>query len=69
MAAFELLKLVWPLFVAEIAVRVYCICLIWREGVRNLGKWAWTFIVALISLFGWIAFLIFGRVSAWHRSS
>lgn len=64
MTAVEVLKLLWPLLVIEIGIRLYCIFLIWRDGVRNLGKWAWTAIVALISLFGWIAFLSFGRKTA-----
>lgn len=64
MTVIEAIKLLWPLLLIELAVRVYCIVLIWRDGVRNLSKWAWTAIVGLIGLFGWIAFLSFGRKTA-----
>lgn len=64
MTIVEAIKLLWPLLLIEITMRVYCICLVWRDGVRNLGKWAWTAIVAFIGLFGWIAFLSFGRKTA-----
>lgn len=64
MTLIEVLKLIWPLLVIELGIRVYCIVLIWHNGVRNLNQWAWTAIIAIVNLFGWVGFLTLGRKSA-----
>lgn len=58
-----ILKLIWPLLAISIAIQLYCLVLIIRHGTRNLSKLVWTLIVLLVSTFGWIAFLLFGRKS------
>lgn len=60
----EILKLIWPLLAIEFVIRVWCIVLIVRNGVRTLNKLAWGLIVGIINLFGWVAFLIWGRRTA-----
>lgn len=57
-----LLKLLWPLLVIDVGMRVYCLTLIFRNGVRNWNKWGWAAVTLIINL-GWIVFLIFGRKS------
>lgn len=60
----EIIRLIWPLLVIEGVIRIYCLVLIWRQGVRNLSKWGWTALVLVVNLFGWAAFLTLGRKSA-----
>lgn len=62
--AIEILKLAWPLLAIELGIRVWCITLIARQGVRTLSKLAWGLIVGLISIFGWVTFLMWGRKTA-----
>ncbi len=58
----DLLPILIPLFVIEIAARIYAIVDIHKpERATNLlGKTAWTIIVAVIS-FGWVVYLLGGR--------
>jgi hypothetical protein len=57
----EIIKIIWPLIVIQIALDVFCIVKIVREGVGNLKWWIWLIIVLCINIFGPILFLIIGR--------
>jgi len=59
--AAELLKLLAPLIVAEVALKVYCLVSLARSEPRALPKWAWALIIVVVSTLGSIAYLIFGR--------
>ena len=58
----ELLPILIPLMLVELALRVYAIYDIWKDARKTnaFPKWFWTLIVALIS-FGWIFYLLAGR--------
>ncbi|MTI47500.1 PLDc N-terminal domain-containing protein [Sporosalibacterium faouarense] len=57
----QIIKLLLPLLVLEFGLKILCITLILKNGVRNLSKIAWIIIVLMISTFGSIAFLLVGR--------
>lgn len=57
----EILKMLLPVIIVELALKIFCIISIFKNGVRNLNKVGWTLIVLFISTFGPIGFLIFGR--------
>ena len=61
MSLAELLKLLAPLIVAEVALKIYCLVLLTRTEPRALPRWAWAIIILAITAFGSIAYLIFGR--------
>jgi len=56
-----LLKLIAPLLVAEVALKIYCLVLLGRTEPRALPRWAWTLIILVVSTLGSIAYLVFGR--------
>ncbi len=56
-----LLKLLAPLIVAEVALKIYCLVSLARTEPRVLPRWAWALIILVVSGFGSIAYLIFGR--------
>ena len=57
----DFLPLLIPVIILDFGLKIYCIVKIFTEGVANLSKWGWFFIVLLVNLFGSIAFLIAGR--------
>ena len=57
----EILKLLAPIIVIELGLKVYCLLKIKNEEPRLLSKGIWTAIVLLFSLLGPVAFLAFGR--------
>ena len=61
MSLAELLKLLAPLIVAEVALKTYCLVALARTEPRALPRWAWALIILIVSAFGSIAYLIFGR--------
>lgn len=61
LTTFEIIKLLAPLLLLELGLKIFCIVLIFKNGVRNLSKMIWTLIVLFVSTFGWVAFLLFGR--------
>ena len=56
-----LLKLLAPLIVAEVALKIYCLVLLGRTEPRALPRWAWALIILVVSTLGSIAYLVFGR--------
>lgn len=61
MSVMEMVKLFAPLIVAELALKVYCLASVARTQPRLLPKWAWAAIIVIVSGFGSIAYLLFGR--------
>lgn len=57
----DLMLMLLPLVVIQIALAVYCVVKIFNEGVQNLNKWAWLAICLFVNLLGSITFLIVGR--------
>ncbi|WP_425448487.1 PLD nuclease N-terminal domain-containing protein [Dethiothermospora halolimnae] len=57
----EIIKLLLPLIILEFGLKILCITLIFRKGVRSLSKPIWLLIVLLVSTFGPIGYLLFGR--------
>lgn len=57
----EMIKLLAPFLVLELGLKILCITLVVKNGVRNLSKPIWAIIVLFVSTFGPIAFLLFGR--------
>lgn len=57
----DLMLMLLPLVVIQIALAVYCVVKIFNEGVQNLNKWAWLAICLFVNLLGPITFLIVGR--------
>lgn len=57
----DLILMLLPLVVIQIALASYCVVKIFNEGVQNLNKWAWLAICLFVNLLGPITFLIVGR--------
>ncbi len=56
----ELVKMLAPLIIMELSLKVFCLYLIIKNGVRNLSKLVWA-IILLANIVGPVAFLLFGR--------
>ena len=58
----DLLPVLIPLVILEIAIRIYAIVDIHKEERKTilLGKTAWTVLVALVN-FAWVVYFIGGR--------
>lgn len=57
----EIIKLLMPLIILEFALRIFCIYLIIKNGVKNFSKLIWIVIVLIFTTIGPILFLLFGR--------
>lgn len=57
----EIVLIIVPIVVLELALKVLCFSIIGNRGVRNLSELWWIGIVLLVNTLGPIAFLIFGR--------
>lgn len=60
-----ILLMVLPLAAIQLGLAIFCIVKIFREGVANLNKVAWTLICLILNLIGPILFLIIGRKKAY----
>ncbi len=60
-----ILLMVLPLAAIQLGLAIFCIVKIFREGVANLSKVAWTLICLILNLIGPILFLIVGRKKAY----
>jgi len=63
----EIIKMLLPVIILEFGLKVFCIISIYKNGVKNLNKIAWTLVVLFISTIGPIAFLIFGRRNSYDN--
>ena len=57
----QIIKLILPLIAIDLSLKVWCMYLIIKHGVKTLSKPAWAGIVLLIQLLGPLGFLIFGK--------
>ena len=57
----ELLRLLWPVIVIELALKGYSLFHLVKNGGSHLPKWAWALIILGVSGIGPIAFLIAGK--------
>ena len=56
----EILRIIWPFLIVQIALQIYCIIKVVKTGVKNLNKAIWIVIILVFNLFGPILFLLFG---------
>ena len=52
MSLAELLKLLAPLIVAEVALKIYCFVSLARTEPRALPRWAWALIILVVQRSG-----------------
>lgn len=57
----DMILMLLPLAALQLGLAIYCIVKIFKEGVQNLNKTAWTLICLFANLLGPIIFLIVGR--------
>lgn len=60
----DVLPLILPLLVIQLALQIYCLLDIWKYGKDNRDrqdKLVWTLVVVLFSLFGALIYLVFER--------
>lgn len=60
-----ILLMALPLAAIQLGLAIFCLVKIFKEGVANLNKVAWTLICLIINLIGPIVFLIVGRKKAY----
>jgi len=59
---FDLLKLIWPLIVLQLAVQIYAIVdILSKKKARNLSVPVWIVIIALTEIVGPIVYFVYGR--------
>lgn len=64
MSAAEIIKLVWPFVILQIAFQAYALFDLFKTRgakTRNLNTIAWTVIIVLGEVFGAAAYFILGR--------
>lgn len=62
MDAAEVLKMVWPLIIVQIALQIYALVdLFKRKKVKNLSLPVWAVIIILGEIVGPILYLLIGR--------
>lgn len=61
MSSTEILKLVSPLIVFQLALMIFCLYRIRKDEVRFFPKWVWVLIVIFINTVGPIVYIAFGR--------
>jgi hypothetical protein len=57
----EMIKLLAPILVLQLILQIYCVINIARNGVGNLNKVIWIFIVVCFNTLGSIVYLMVGR--------
>ena len=63
MSTLDLLKMVLPIIIIELALKTYCLVNLFKNGAKHLPKWGWALIIIGASLFGPIGYLVFGKRS------
>ena len=58
-----ILLAVIPLVIIDLAMVIYCIVDLFKPDrkVRGNNKLVWLLVILLVSTFGWLAYLLFGR--------
>lgn len=58
----DLLKLIWPLIVIQLALQIYALIDLAKKGkTRNLTPAAWIFIIVFGEILGSIIYFVIGR--------
>lgn len=58
----DIIKLVWPLIIIQLAVQIYAIVDIFKRGkTKNLNMAVWLIIVLLGEILGAVIYLLVGR--------
>ena len=57
----SIIKLIWPLIVMELMLKVFCFYKLRKDEVNYLPKAAWLFIILLVNTVGPILYLTIGR--------
>lgn len=61
MSTIEIIKLLAPIIIIQIALIIFSLFKLTRDKVKYLPKWGWTLIILFINFFGPIIYLIIGR--------
>lgn len=62
MSTMEVIKLAFPIIIIDVCLKIFCLFRLYKDRVKYLPKFAWALIILLVSTFGSLIFLIFGRV-------
>lgn len=57
----EMIKLILPLVLIEVFLKVFCFIKLSKDKVKYLSKIAWGLIIIFINTFGPLAYLFIGR--------
>lgn len=57
----EIIKLLLPLILIELALKIFSLYKLYKEDVKYLPKWGWLLIVLFINTIGPVTFLIIGE--------
>ncbi len=58
----DLLKLIWPIIIIQLALQIYAIVDVVKKGkTKNLSVPAWVIIIVLGEIIGAIVYLLIGR--------
>lgn len=57
----EILKMLLPIIIIELALKVYCLINLFKNGANHLPKWAWALIITFVNVFGPVGYLIMGK--------
>lgn len=58
----EMIKLIWPMIIIQLALQVYCIYDVIKRGkTKNLSVPIWIIIIVLGEIIGSIIYLLIGR--------
>ncbi|MFW5991869.1 MAG: PLDc N-terminal domain-containing protein [Halanaerobiaceae bacterium] len=61
LSVMEIIKMFLPIIILELGLKIYCIIQLTKKGARHFPDWVWGLIILIVSTFGPVAFLIFGR--------
>lgn len=67
LSTMEIIKMMLPVIIIELGLKIFCLVSIIKNGVRNLNKVAWVLVVLFINTLGPIVFLIFGRRNSYDN--
>ena len=56
-----LILLLAPVALLDLAGKIWALVTLWRAPRSRGSRIGWTLAILLVNLFGWLAFLIFGR--------
>lgn len=62
MDTIEIIKIITPLVIIELGLKIYCLMKLKNDEIKYFSKTIWIGIILLFTTFGPIAYLAFGRV-------